>query len=56
MWDTVESMKVRMPSESRVFCVDPEVYVIVCSPTTRSRDMSLANVKETLLGVNLEAS
>lgn len=57
MCGIVESINVKMPVESNSsFVVVASVKLIVCNPTTRSRDMSLAIVKATSFGVNFEAS
>ena len=57
IWGTVESMNVKIPVESSSsFVVVASLKPIDCSPTTRSRDMSLAIVKATSFGVNFEAS
>ena len=54
---TVESMNVKRPVESSSpFVVVASLKLIDCSPTTRSRDISLAIMKGTSLGVNFEAS
>ncbi len=60
MYGKVESMKVRIGVGSKAVteafgCV---VFVALtfCRPTTRSREISGARVKETLLGTNLEVS
>ena len=50
-------MNVKMPWSSRLlFVVVASLNSIDCKPTTRSRDISLAIVKATLLGMNFEAS
>ena len=57
MRGTVESRKVRMGVERRDVVVRLRFMVVMSwSPTTRSRSMSEARVKETLLGVNRSAS
>ena len=54
---TVESIKVKMPSESSFpFVVLASVNSIDCKPTTKSREISGANWNERPLGVNFEAS
>lgn len=57
-WGIVESMKIKMPPDGRssLFAVLESVYWIDCRPTTRSRDISSAKSKVTLLGVNLDES
>ena len=50
-------MNVKMPWSSKLlFVVVASLNSIDCKPTTRSRDISLAIVKATLLGMNFEAS
>ena len=50
-------MNVKMPVESSSsFVVVASLNKIDCNPTTRSREISLAIVKATSFGVNLEAS
>ena len=52
-----ESMNVKTPVESSSsFDVVASLNAIDCNPTTRSREISLAIVKATSFGVNLEAS
>ena len=52
-----ESINVNRPVESiSSFVVVASLNVIDCNPTTRSRDISLAIVKGTSLGVNFDAS
>ena len=52
-----ESMNVKRPAESSSsFVVVASLNAIDCNPTTKSREISLAIVKATSFGVNLEAS
>ena len=50
-------MKVKMPASSKgLFVVVALLRLIDCKPTTKSRDISLAIVKATSFGTNIEAS
>ena len=54
---TEESINVKIPVDNNViFILVASLKLMDCNPTTRSRDISLAIVKATSLGVNFEAS